>query len=116
MCEQAYTLLVPSNKEGEKELKGIGDIDLPNCQEFDLTEKESESLDRLFNDYNATFGIIIDYYEEEYILKKDIAQALLMAEKALNRTDDETEQHGLKILISALRLAKDHNTFMEIVG
>lgn len=117
MCEQAYTLLVPLNKEGENELlRTGGDADLPNCQEYDLTEKESWLLDPLFNSYNAMFGIIIDYYEEEFILAKDIPHALTMAKTTLKGSTDETEQRGLNTLISALQMAEDHDTCMEIVG
>lgn len=110
MTEEFHRLHVPLCAQGEEDLDYGRDTD--TYRTLYLTEEECGKLEPLFDAYNAKFGIIIDYYEEETIPTKDVDTALAMATTALEKSDDTTEQHGLRKLIEALQLAQKHSTFV----
>lgn len=108
-----FMLQTPLNARGEWELTHCPPT-LPNCDVRWLTKSEVDLLFPLFNEYNARFDIIIDFFESETIPAGRIAEALGMARGRLERAADPVERHGLDTLIGSLSLALRNRTFMSL--
>ena len=111
---EGYNLFVPLDEQGERDMQ-YADFDDQHCASFELRRVEYEALNPLWDAYNFAFHIIIDEYEDEELPAEHVATALLMAQTALEKSDNSIERNGLHTLIEALQLAKKHHTFMELV-
>ena len=111
---EGYNLFVPLDEQGERDMQ-YADFDDRHCASFELRRVEYEALNPLWDAYNFAFHIIIDEYEDEELPAEHVVTALLMAQTALEKSDNAIERNGLHILIEALQLAQKHHTFIELV-
>lgn len=111
---EGYNLFVPLDKQGEQDMQ-YADFNDSHCASFELREAEYEALNPLWNAYNFAFHIIIDAYEDEELPAEHVATALLMAQTALEKSNNDVERSGLHTVIRALQLAHKHHTFVELV-
>lgn len=105
-------LNVPMNEKGVLELDRTSDDNRPNVFSIQLTKEDIANIDNLVNDFNSTFGIIIDFAEDERLLNGNLLPALVLAKKRLETSPKETKRSIQKIL-DAINKAIEFNTFVE---
>lgn len=111
-----YYMNIPLNETGINELEEY-DEDLQNVKTFELTQEEYEVLRKpkgLFGKFDEKFGTIIDVCEEERIDNCNLAEALMYANKFLEKHVNEVSDNGLKKVINSLECAIQAGTFWEI--
>ncbi len=102
-----FYMNVPLNETGINEFDNY-DEEMHNVKTFELSQEEYESLRQpkgLFEKFDEKFGTIIDVCEEERIDKVNLAEALQLTNKLLEKHKNETTDRALKKVIDSLECA-----------
>lgn len=111
-----FYMHVPLNETGINEFDNY-DEEMHNVKTFELSQEEYEALRQpkgLFEKFDEKFGTIIDVCEEERIDKVNLAEALQLTNKLLEKHKNETTDRALKKGIDSLECAIQADTFWKI--
>ena len=111
-----YYINVPLNEAGIEEFETYSE-EMPNVKTFELTQEEYEVLRQpksLFQIFDEKFGTIIDVCEEERIEEANLAEALQLAIKLVEKHSDALIVRATQKVIDSLKCAIDAETFWEI--
>ena len=105
-------LNIPMNKDGIFELDNVYDEKWENVYSIQLTKEDVKNIDKLINDFNSAFNIIIDLAEEERLVNENLQPALVLAKKSFETVSDKVKP-SIKKVIDAINKAIEYNTFVE---
>ena len=102
-----FYMNVPLNETGINEFDNYNE-EMHNVKTFELSQEEYEALRQpkgLIEKFDEKFGTIIDVCEEERIDKVNLAEALQLTNKLLEKHKNETTDRALKKVIDSLECA-----------
>lgn len=114
--EHKFVILVPLSEDAQERMNlydiyDNGEIaDCFNSMVFDLETEEYMEV-RLFDLINAELGTLINIYEEEYVVNKDVKRALELTKRLTEISDDkkfiEFATEFMNILTTAIECKTD---------
>ncbi len=105
--EKYAFLEIPINRMGLYGMtENVAARDAKNMKIYEFTWEEEDLLWPLFNEFNDTFYLFIDDFEEEMMLVKQLPEAINITQRFIaNTTDTRTKENALKVL-EALEFAQ----------
>lgn len=111
MCEHDCVLGVPINEKGVQLVEMTYDLYTPDLEDnlrwFQFSLEEIDKVYDLIDEFNQTFGMLIDNYEEEVLAADKVPEALFIAKKHLEEAKEHSKRKILNRIIEALQLAND---------
>ena len=105
--ERDINIVVPINDMGVYGMtENIAAYDERNFKIFALTDAERYSISALFFQFNDEFDILIDDFEEDILMVKQLPRAIQITREFIDNVDDDLARASAKKVIDALIFAQ----------